>query len=205
MRSRRSALRSAARDRSTRLPYAVIVRRRPRLRCRRGIARPRAYVDRTEDPMNPTKLYRGRLIDHLHLVVRDIARSRRFYGAVLEPLGISIGGRGPRSLLGRRAIRVVARVEGFGRGVDRPEPLRLPGQGSRRWSSAFTPPVWPRVDRITASPANGRTTPATTPRSCSTPTATTSRRSTTARPSVRPTRSCSIYSPRDVANGCRNR
>ena len=45
--------------------------------------------------MNPTKLYRGRLIDHLHLVVRDIARSRRFYGAVLEPLGISIGGEAP--------------------------------------------------------------------------------------------------------------
>ncbi|MDX8465978.1 VOC family protein [Mesorhizobium sp. VK23B] len=38
------------------------------------------------------ELYRGRLIDHLHLVVRDIKASRRFYGALLEVLGIPIGG-----------------------------------------------------------------------------------------------------------------
>ena len=38
------------------------------------------------------ELYRGRLIDHLHLVVRDIEASRRFYGAVLEVLGIPMGG-----------------------------------------------------------------------------------------------------------------
>ena len=38
------------------------------------------------------ELYRGRLIDHLHLVVRDLKASRRFYGAVLEVLGIPIGG-----------------------------------------------------------------------------------------------------------------
>ena len=35
------------------------------------------------------------MIDHLHLVVRDLAASRRFYGAVLEALGIPIGGEGP--------------------------------------------------------------------------------------------------------------
>jgi catechol 2,3-dioxygenase-like lactoylglutathione lyase family enzyme len=45
--------------------------------------------------METQKLYRGRLIDHLQLVVRDVARSRRFYGAVLEALGIPIGGEGP--------------------------------------------------------------------------------------------------------------
>ena len=45
--------------------------------------------------MTTQKLYRGRLIDHLHLVVRDIARSRRFYGAVLEALDIQIGGEAP--------------------------------------------------------------------------------------------------------------
>ncbi|RWH27097.1 VOC family protein [Mesorhizobium sp.] len=38
------------------------------------------------------QLYRGRLIDHLHLVVRDVKASRRFYGAVLEVLGVPIGG-----------------------------------------------------------------------------------------------------------------
>ncbi|MEI9405972.1 VOC family protein [Mesorhizobium argentiipisi] len=38
------------------------------------------------------ELYRGRLIDHLHLVVHDIEASRRFYGALFEVLGIPIGG-----------------------------------------------------------------------------------------------------------------
>ena len=38
------------------------------------------------------ELYRGRLIDHIHLVVRDLEASRRFYGAVLEVLGIPVGG-----------------------------------------------------------------------------------------------------------------
>ena len=41
------------------------------------------------------ELHRGRLIDHLQLVVADLERSRRFYGAVLETLGIPIGGDGP--------------------------------------------------------------------------------------------------------------
>jgi catechol 2,3-dioxygenase-like lactoylglutathione lyase family enzyme len=38
------------------------------------------------------ELYRGRLIDHLQLVVRDLQASRRFYGALFEVLGIPIGG-----------------------------------------------------------------------------------------------------------------
>jgi catechol 2,3-dioxygenase-like lactoylglutathione lyase family enzyme len=45
--------------------------------------------------MNPNKLYRGRLVDHVHIVVRDLASSRRFYGAVLEVLGIPIGAETP--------------------------------------------------------------------------------------------------------------
>jgi catechol 2,3-dioxygenase-like lactoylglutathione lyase family enzyme len=45
--------------------------------------------------METAKLQRGRLIDHLHLVVSDLSRSRRFYEAVLGSLGISIGGEGP--------------------------------------------------------------------------------------------------------------
>ena len=38
------------------------------------------------------ELHRGRLIDHVHLVVADVASSRRFYEAVLGALGIPIGG-----------------------------------------------------------------------------------------------------------------
>ena len=42
-----------------------------------------------------TKLYRGRLIDHIQLVVRDLAASKRFYSAVFQVLGVPIGGEGP--------------------------------------------------------------------------------------------------------------
>jgi catechol 2,3-dioxygenase-like lactoylglutathione lyase family enzyme len=42
--------------------------------------------------METNELHRGRLIDHLQLVVRDLAASRRFYAAVFEVLGVPIGG-----------------------------------------------------------------------------------------------------------------
>ncbi len=42
--------------------------------------------------METMELHRGRLIDHLQLVVRDLAASRRFYQAVLDTIGIPIGG-----------------------------------------------------------------------------------------------------------------
>lgn len=44
--------------------------------------------------MEAQRLQRGRLIDHLQLVVKDLAASRRFYGAVLEEVGVPIGGEG---------------------------------------------------------------------------------------------------------------
>lgn len=45
--------------------------------------------------MEANTLHRGRLIDHLHLVVRDLAASKRFYEAVLGALDIPLGGEGP--------------------------------------------------------------------------------------------------------------
>ena len=36
------------------------------------------------------EFHRGRLIDHVHLVVRDLEASRRFYGAVLDVVGVPI-------------------------------------------------------------------------------------------------------------------
>lgn len=45
--------------------------------------------------METNRLHRGRLIDHLHLVVSDLHASKRFYSTVLEVLGIPIGGDGP--------------------------------------------------------------------------------------------------------------
>jgi catechol 2,3-dioxygenase-like lactoylglutathione lyase family enzyme len=41
------------------------------------------------------ELHRGRLIDHVQLVVRDLAASKRFYKAVWEVLGIPVEGEGP--------------------------------------------------------------------------------------------------------------
>ena len=41
------------------------------------------------------ELHRGRLVDHIQLVVRDLAASRRFYQAVFAVLEIPIGGEGP--------------------------------------------------------------------------------------------------------------
>ena len=42
--------------------------------------------------METNELHRGRLIDHLQLVVRDLPASRRFYEAVFKVLEIPIGG-----------------------------------------------------------------------------------------------------------------
>ena len=45
--------------------------------------------------METQQLHRGRLIDHLQLVVRDLAASQRFYAAVFEALQVPMGGTGP--------------------------------------------------------------------------------------------------------------
>ena len=42
--------------------------------------------------METMELHRGRLIDHLQLVVRDLDASFRFYRAVLDALEVPIGG-----------------------------------------------------------------------------------------------------------------
>ncbi|MCD9030272.1 VOC family protein [Luteimonas sp. Y-2-2-4F] len=44
--------------------------------------------------MDTEEIHRGRLIDHLQLVVRDLEASRRFYTAVLDALGVPMGGTG---------------------------------------------------------------------------------------------------------------
>ncbi|HEU0201669.1 MAG TPA: VOC family protein [Burkholderiaceae bacterium] len=40
------------------------------------------------------QFHRGRLIDHVHLIARDLDASKRFYAAVLGALGRSIEGEG---------------------------------------------------------------------------------------------------------------
>jgi catechol 2,3-dioxygenase-like lactoylglutathione lyase family enzyme len=42
--------------------------------------------------METQELHRGRLIDHIQLVVADFPSSRKFYAAVFKVLGIPVGG-----------------------------------------------------------------------------------------------------------------
>ena len=44
--------------------------------------------------METQELHRGRLIDHIQLVVRDLAAAQAFYAAIFEALNIPIGGTG---------------------------------------------------------------------------------------------------------------
>ncbi len=44
--------------------------------------------------METQELHRGRLIDHIQLVVKDLAASQKFYTAVFNVLDIPIGGTG---------------------------------------------------------------------------------------------------------------
>jgi|ADGO01.1.fsa_nt_gi Glyoxalase/Bleomycin resistance protein/Dioxygenase superfamily. len=41
------------------------------------------------------QFHRGRLVDHIHLIVPDLALMKRFYAAILNALGIGISGEGP--------------------------------------------------------------------------------------------------------------
>jgi catechol 2,3-dioxygenase-like lactoylglutathione lyase family enzyme len=42
--------------------------------------------------MEIEELHRGRLIDHIQLVVKDLSASRRFYEAIFQALGVPLGG-----------------------------------------------------------------------------------------------------------------
>src|SRR5688500_4238763 len=54
---------------------------------------PMAFRTRTGRALMETmELHRGRLVDHIQLVVADLAASRRFYDAVFEVLKIPLGG-----------------------------------------------------------------------------------------------------------------
>jgi catechol 2,3-dioxygenase-like lactoylglutathione lyase family enzyme len=57
-------------------------------------ARHRLAGSQQEDRMEAQKLHRGRLIDHLQLVVADFPASRRLYSAIMEVLDIPAGGEG---------------------------------------------------------------------------------------------------------------
>ncbi|WP_413292309.1 VOC family protein [Bdellovibrio sp. HCB185ZH] len=45
--------------------------------------------------METNEMYRGRLIDHIQLVVKDLEASKKFYLPIFETLQIPVGGQGP--------------------------------------------------------------------------------------------------------------
>ena len=51
-------------------------------------------VTAPEETMETQELHRGRLIDHIQLVVRDLGASQAFYAAVFDALKVPMGGTG---------------------------------------------------------------------------------------------------------------
>src|SRR5205085_5741239 len=80
--------------------------RRPqrRARIRRLVPGGRRHYLRSAAMEKPV-IVRGRLIDHVHLVVTDLPARRRFYEAARGGLGLETGGEGPRRV---RAPRLFA-------------------------------------------------------------------------------------------------
>ena len=63
--------------------------------------------------METQELHRGRLIDHLQLVVRDLDASQRFYGAVFKVLEIPMGGTGNDYFWADELWRMAARTMAY--------------------------------------------------------------------------------------------
>ena len=75
------------------------------------------------------ELHRGRLIDHIQLVVRDLAASRRFYEAVFKVLDIPIGGAAEDYFWADELFVSTADSRAATGQVDRTPSSGLPGQG----------------------------------------------------------------------------
>ena len=153
--------------------------------------------------METQELHRGRLLDHVQLVVRNLGASEVFYRAVFDVLGIPMGGSGDGffwadELVVSRADSAAAQGELTGR-------VHLAFQALDR----ATVDAFHRAALAAGGSDNGRpgkrdTTPITTPPSCAIRTATTSRPCTTGVPSAAPPPSTSA-SDRPPKTGVRVR
>jgi catechol 2,3-dioxygenase-like lactoylglutathione lyase family enzyme len=79
----------AKRDAMRRL-YRIAAPGKPGARRKHGAILTLIKVSIGRGTLATQKLYRGRLVDHVQLVVRDLAASRRFYEAVLDVVGVPI-------------------------------------------------------------------------------------------------------------------
>ena len=121
---------------------------------------------------------RGRLIDHIMLVVRDLAASRNFYEAVLGSLGIPLGGEGDDCFWAEELF--VCR-EGSTAALGHPGgPHHLAFRANQREQVDNVHAIALVHGATSARRANIRSTPNITPASCWTRTATTSKSSATA-------------------------
>ena len=132
------------------------------------------------------ELYRGRLIDHVQLVVADLDASRRFYEAVFNVLNIPVESNSPSHFWGDELF------------ISTPDGPEAAGRLTGRHHIAFQAEDRETVDRFYAAglEAGGRDNgapgdaptiiPVITPLSCSIRTATTSRPSITAKRNAAP-------------------
>ena len=130
--------------------------------------------------METMTLHRGRLIDHIQLVVRDIEASRRFYKALFEVLELPLGGEGDDHFWVDELFVSTADSEAAAGELTGRHHLAFQAR-DRAMVDAWHSAGLKAGGRENGAPASATTTPAITPPSCSTPTATTSRRSSMAR------------------------
>ena len=134
------------------------------------------------------ELHRGRLIDHIQLVVADLDASRRFYEAVFNVFGVPVESNSPSHFWGDELfISTPDGPEAAGKLTGRPGHAaeELQRRRTARRSTSSTQRGWKPGARTMARPACAPNTIRTiTPPSCSIPTETISRPSTTAKPSA---------------------
>ena len=133
--------------------------------------------------METNEIHRGRLIDHVHLVVRDLPASQRFYQAVFDVLGVPMGGVSDSffwadELFVSTAASPAAQGQLTGR-----HHLAFQARDTAM-VDAFHQAALAHGGRTMARPATGPIIPATMAPSCWTRTATISRRSSMAKPAA---------------------
>lgn len=130
--------------------------------------------------METQLLHRGRLVDHIQLVVADLAASRAFYGAIFEVLGVPVGGEAEDYFWAAELfVSTKGSQAALGELTGR---HHLAFQAPR--SMVFTTRASRRVGATMARRASGPIIQAIMRPSCSTPTAIISRRSIMVRISV---------------------
>jgi catechol 2,3-dioxygenase-like lactoylglutathione lyase family enzyme len=134
--------------------------------------------------METQQLHRGRLIDHIQLVVDDLAATRRFYEAIFKVLGVPIGGEAEDyfwadELFVSSATSRAAQGKTTGR-----HHLAFQAR-DRAMVEAVYKAALAYGGKDNGAPASGLIIPGITLPSCSIPPATISKRSITAKPSAR--------------------